>query len=71
VDAHLHAIPGVGSLSARGLAGGHCKLLGGHADRPLHLKQVFVRLMSTCNELGKKICTLNQATAISKDKIAA
>ena len=31
VDAHLEAVPGVGTLTARGLAGADAEVLGGHA----------------------------------------
>ena len=39
MDSHLEVFPGVGTLSARGLAGGDAQDLGGHADRTrdLHL----------------------------------
>lgn len=33
VDAHLEAVPGLGTLTAGGLAGGDAEDLGGHADR--------------------------------------
>lgn len=33
MDAHLEAIPGLGTLTARGLASGDAEDLGGHADR--------------------------------------
>ena len=39
MDSHLEVLPGVGTLSARGLTGGDAQDLGGHADgsRDLHL----------------------------------
>jgi hypothetical protein len=38
VDAHLEAVPGVGTVTARGLAGGDDELLGRHADGALDLE---------------------------------
>ena len=38
VDAHLEAIPGLGSLSARSLPGGDAQGLGGHAHGTLGLE---------------------------------
>jgi hypothetical protein len=35
VDAHLEAVPGLGTLTARGLAGGDLEGLGGQADGTL------------------------------------
>ncbi len=35
VDAHLVAVPGLGALTARGLAGGDLEALGGQADGAL------------------------------------
>ena len=35
VDAHLETIPGLGTLTARSLAGGDAEDLSGHADRAL------------------------------------
>lgn len=40
VDAHLEAIPGLGTFTTRGLAGGNTKSLGGHADRSLDLERL-------------------------------
>lgn len=37
VDAHLEAVPGLGTLTARGLAGGDAQHLGGQADGAGHL----------------------------------
>ena len=37
MDAHLEAIPGLGTLTTRRLAGGDAKDLGGHADGALDL----------------------------------
>ena len=37
VDSHLEMLPAVGTLTARGLAGGDAQELGGHADRAGHL----------------------------------
>ena len=38
VDAHLEAVPGVGTLTTGGLAGGDAKDLGGHADGAGHVE---------------------------------
>lgn len=38
VDSHLEAIPGLGTLTARRLAGGDTEDLGGKADRALDLE---------------------------------
>lgn len=35
MDAHLEAVPGLGALTARGLAGGDLERLGGQADGAL------------------------------------
>ena len=37
VDSHLEMLPAVGTLTARGLAGGDAQELGGHADGTGHL----------------------------------
>ncbi|GMT29333.1 hypothetical protein PFISCL1PPCAC_20630, partial [Pristionchus fissidentatus] len=42
VNAHLVAVPGLGTLSARGLAGGDAKHLGGHADGALNLELLLL-----------------------------
>mmetsp|Transcript_29068 Transcript_29068/g.74786 ORF Transcript_29068/g.74786 Transcript_29068/m.74786 type:complete len:209 (-) Transcript_29068:37-663(-) len=42
VDAHLEAIPGVGTLTARRLAGGNAQRLGWQADRALDLKALIL-----------------------------
>jgi hypothetical protein len=39
---HLKAIPGVGTLSARGLAGSDVKHLGGQTHWPLHLQVLLL-----------------------------
>lgn len=49
VYAHLEAIPGVGSLTARGLADSHAEHLGGHADGALDLE---VLLLGTLDEVS-------------------
>lgn len=43
VDAHLEAIPGVGTLAGGGLAGGDLELLGGEADGSLHVELLVGR----------------------------
>lgn len=43
VDAHLEAVPGVGSLSAGRLAGHDLELLGGQAHGPGHLELLLDR----------------------------
>lgn len=42
VDAHLEAIPGVGSFSAGGLTGGNLKNLGGHAGGSTNLNTLIL-----------------------------
>lgn len=37
MDSHLEMLPAVGTLTARGLAGGDAQELGGHADGTGHL----------------------------------
>ncbi|GMR55744.1 hypothetical protein PMAYCL1PPCAC_25939, partial [Pristionchus mayeri] len=49
VDAHLVTIPGLGSLSARSLAGGDAEHLGGHANGALNLELL---LLSAVDEEG-------------------
>ena len=49
VDPHLEAIPGLGTLSARGLPGGDTQGLGGHADGALDLE---VLLLGAADELA-------------------
>lgn len=39
---HLKGVEGVGTLSARSLAGGDTQDLGGHADRALDLEGLFL-----------------------------
>jgi len=38
VDPHLELVPGLGTLSTRGLTGGDTQGLGWHAHRSLHLQ---------------------------------
>jgi hypothetical protein len=45
VDAHLEAIVGVGTLTARGLADAKLQDLGGHADRAGHLDLLLLSLV--------------------------
>jgi hypothetical protein len=60
VDPHLEAVPGVGTLSAGGLAGGDAQSLGRHADRSLNLEllvlstldQVSTDLLQVLDVLG-------------------
>eukprot|EP00959_Pyramimonas_sp_CCMP1952_P439893 9209373-Pyramimonas_sp.AAC.1 len=47
VNAHLEAIPGVGTLTARRLAGGNGELLRGHAHGSLHLRYILFGELST------------------------
>lgn len=49
VDAHLEAVPGLGTLTARGLAGSDSQALGRQADRALGAK---VLVLSTVDDLG-------------------
>lgn len=49
VDAHLEAIPGLGSLSAWGLASGDAENLGRHTDWALDNK---VLVLGSVDELG-------------------
>lgn len=49
VDAHLVEIPGLGTLTARGLTGGDLEVLGGQADGALDAE---VLALGTLNELG-------------------
>lgn len=49
VDAHLVAVPGLGTLTARGLAGGDLEALGGQADGALGAE---VLVLSTVDDLG-------------------
>lgn len=48
-DPHLEAIPGLGTLSARGFAGGDPQGLGGHADRTFHFQ---ILLLGSLDEVG-------------------
>eukprot|EP00353_Schmidingerella_taraikaensis_P008456 CAMPEP_0185570028 /NCGR_PEP_ID=MMETSP0434-20130131/2471_1 /TAXON_ID=626734 ORGANISM="Favella taraikaensis, Strain Fe Narragansett Bay" /NCGR_SAMPLE_ID=MMETSP0434 /ASSEMBLY_ACC=CAM_ASM_000379 /LENGTH=160 /DNA_ID=CAMNT_0028185025 /DNA_START=108 /DNA_END=587 /DNA_ORIENTATION=- len=49
VDAHLEAVPGVGTIAARGSARRDNELLGGNADGALHL---VVELLGLGYDLG-------------------
>lgn len=49
VDVHLIGVPGVGTVTARGLTGGVLEGLGGHADGALDLD---VELLSAGHEVG-------------------
>lgn len=42
VDLHLEHVPGLGAVTARGLAGGDAEGLGGHADGSLDLERLFL-----------------------------
>lgn len=44
VDAHLQAVPGLGTLTARRLARGDDQVLGRHAHRALRLGVLLLRL---------------------------
>lgn len=68
VDAHLEAIPGVGTLTARRLAGGDAENLGGHARGALNLD---VLVLGTTDEISAHYCSLslyNIHRIISKPK---
>lgn len=49
MDAHLVAVPGLGTLTARGLAGGDLEALGGQTDRALSAE---VLVLSTVDDLS-------------------
>lgn len=49
MDAHLEAIPGLGTLTARGLAGGDLEGLGGQADGALDAE---VLVLGAVDDLG-------------------
>lgn len=49
VDAELEGVPGLGTLTARGLAGGDLEVLGGETDGALDGKTLAA---STLNELS-------------------
>lgn len=49
VDLHLVAVPGLGTLTARGLAGGDAEDLGGEADGTLDTE---VLVLGTLDEVG-------------------
>ena len=57
VDAHLKAIPGVGTLAARGLADRELEDLGGHANGALDLDTL---LLCTTDEVSADL-TRNQS----------
>lgn len=42
VDAHLETIPGLGTVTARGLTGGDAKNLGGETDGSLNLELLIL-----------------------------
>lgn len=48
VDAHLKGVPGLGTLTTRGLAGGDLQVLGGQADRTLDAELL---VLGTVDEL--------------------
>jgi hypothetical protein len=52
VDAHLVAVPGLGTLTARGLAGGDLEGLGGQADGALDAE---VLGLGALNQLGRHL----------------
>lgn len=49
VDAHLEAVPGLGTLTTRGLAGGDLQDLGGEADGALDAERLG---LGALNEVG-------------------
>lgn len=49
MDAHLEAVPGLGTLTARGLAGSDGQTLGRQTDRALGAE---VLVLSTVDDLG-------------------
>jgi len=49
VDAHLEAIPGLGTFTARGLTGGDPQGLGGHPDGSLDLQFL---VLGSLDEVG-------------------
>ena len=51
MDAHLEAIPGLGTLTARGLTGSDAEDLGGHADGAPNL-DVLALALGSGNELS-------------------
>jgi len=55
VDAHLEAIPGLRTFTARGLAGGQTQVLGGHADRALNANGLG---LGTVDEIGAHLLEL-------------
>ena len=62
VDAHLETIPRVGTLTARGLAGGDPELLGREADRALDLE---VLVLGSALEISAH-CTAGAGVLISR-----
>lgn len=61
VDAHLEAIPGVGTLSAGGLAGGDAEDLGGHAGGSLDLDTL---ILSSTDEISADYSHIRKHTII-------
>ena len=58
VYAHLPAVPGVGTLTARGLADSQAQHLGGHADGTAHLQTLLIA--STPDEIGANLTIAEQ-----------
>ena len=56
-------VPGVGSLTARGLAGGDVQHLGGHAHRALHLEALVLgtldQVSAHCRQGRNRLRQLN------------
>ena len=52
MDAHLVGVPSLGTLTARGLAGGDLELLGGKTDGALHAE---ILGLSTVDELSANL----------------
>lgn len=53
MDAHLKGIPGLGTLTARGLAGGDLEVLGGQTDGALNAELLG---LGTVDELLADLC---------------
>ena len=49
MDSHLEMLPAVGTLTARGLAGGDAQELGGHADGTGHL---YLLILGNALDIG-------------------
>lgn len=64
VDAHLEAVPGVGSLAARGLARDDLQLLGGQAHGAGHLELLvhgaLLQVRANCSKLSTTGRTRNK-----------